>query len=85
MGFSRLLNGVVRADAARKVGKHQTPHESQHYGLGLTWGRSSYTRRPGTAPGLFPNLPWCEPAYHYLLRKEFEEHGTRIRALNDQR
>src|SRR5215208_6171924 len=23
-----------------------------------------------------------EPAYHYLLRREFEEHGTRIRALN---
>src|ERR687889_717904 len=23
-----------------------------------------------------------EPAYHYLLRKEFEEHGTKIRALN---
>src|SRR5919107_5155625 len=25
-----------------------------------------------------------EPAYHYLLRQEFEEHGTRIRALNDR-
>src|SRR5215210_1317055 len=25
-----------------------------------------------------------EPAYHYLLRKEFEERGTRIRALNDR-
>jgi site-specific DNA recombinase len=25
-----------------------------------------------------------EPAYHYLLRKEFEEHGTEIRALNDR-
>ena len=25
-----------------------------------------------------------EPAYHYLLRREFEEHGTRIRALNDR-
>ncbi len=25
-----------------------------------------------------------EPAYHYLLKKEFEEHGTRIRALNDR-
>lgn len=25
-----------------------------------------------------------EPAYHYLLRKEFEEHGTKMRALNDQ-
>src|SRR5215203_6318791 len=24
-----------------------------------------------------------EPAYHYLLRREFEEHGTKIRALND--
>jgi site-specific DNA recombinase len=24
-----------------------------------------------------------EPAYHYLLRKEFEEHGTKLRALND--
>jgi site-specific DNA recombinase len=24
-----------------------------------------------------------EPAYHYLLRREFEEHGTEIRALND--
>jgi site-specific DNA recombinase len=24
-----------------------------------------------------------EPAYHYLLRREFEEHGTRMRALND--
>ena len=24
-----------------------------------------------------------EPAYHYPLRKEFEEHGTKIRALND--
>jgi site-specific DNA recombinase len=23
-----------------------------------------------------------EPAYHYLLRREFEEHGTRLRALN---
>src|SRR4030095_11004625 len=25
-----------------------------------------------------------EPAYHYLLRREFEEHGTRLRALNDR-
>jgi DNA invertase Pin-like site-specific DNA recombinase len=25
-----------------------------------------------------------EPAYHYLLRREFEERGTRIRALNDR-
>ena len=25
-----------------------------------------------------------EPAYHYLLRKEFEEHGASIRALNDR-
>ena len=25
-----------------------------------------------------------EPAYHYLLRKEFEEHGTMIRTLNDR-
>jgi site-specific DNA recombinase len=25
-----------------------------------------------------------EPAYHYLLRKEFEEHGTKLRALNDR-
>jgi site-specific DNA recombinase len=25
-----------------------------------------------------------EPAYHYLLRREFEEHGTRIRASNDR-
>jgi len=25
-----------------------------------------------------------EPAYHYLLRQEFEEHGTKIRALNDR-
>jgi site-specific DNA recombinase len=25
-----------------------------------------------------------EPAYHYLLQREFEEHGTRIRALNDR-
>ena len=25
-----------------------------------------------------------EPAYHYLLAKEFEEHGTKIRALNDR-
>ena len=25
-----------------------------------------------------------EPAYHYLLRKEFEGHGTKIRALNDR-
>ncbi len=25
-----------------------------------------------------------EPAYHYLLRCEFEEHGTKIRALNDR-
>jgi site-specific DNA recombinase len=24
-----------------------------------------------------------DPAYHYLLRREFEEHGTKIRALND--
>jgi hypothetical protein len=24
-----------------------------------------------------------EPVYHYLLRKEFEEHETNIRALND--
>jgi site-specific DNA recombinase len=23
-----------------------------------------------------------EPAYHYLLRREFEEHGTKLRALN---
>src|SRR5215210_326302 len=25
-----------------------------------------------------------EPAYHYLLRKEFEGYGTKIRALNDR-
>jgi site-specific DNA recombinase len=25
-----------------------------------------------------------EPAYHYLLRREFEEHGTKIRSLNDR-
>ena len=25
-----------------------------------------------------------EPAYHYLLRRSFEEHGTKIRALNDR-
>ena len=25
-----------------------------------------------------------EPAYHYLLRKEFEEHGCKIRAPNDR-
>jgi site-specific DNA recombinase len=25
-----------------------------------------------------------EPAYHYLLRREFEEHGTTLRALNDR-
>jgi DNA invertase Pin-like site-specific DNA recombinase len=24
-----------------------------------------------------------EPAYHYLLRKEFEEHGAKLRSLND--
>ncbi len=24
-----------------------------------------------------------EPAYHYLLKREFEEHDTTIRALND--
>ena len=25
-----------------------------------------------------------EPAYHYLLRREFKEHGCKIRALNDR-
>jgi DNA invertase Pin-like site-specific DNA recombinase len=25
-----------------------------------------------------------EPAYHYLLRKEFEEHGSKLKALNDR-
>jgi len=25
-----------------------------------------------------------EPAYHYLLKREFEEHGTKIRGLNDR-
>jgi site-specific DNA recombinase len=25
-----------------------------------------------------------EPAYHYLLRQEFEEYGTKLRALNDR-
>src|ERR687894_912496 len=25
-----------------------------------------------------------EPAYHYILRQEFAEHGTKIRALNDR-
>ena len=25
-----------------------------------------------------------EPAYHYVLKGEFEEHGTKIRALNDR-
>jgi site-specific DNA recombinase len=25
-----------------------------------------------------------EPAYHYLLKREFEEHGTLLRALNDR-
>src|SRR3712207_9205690 len=29
-------------------------------------------------------LPICEPAYLYLLRREFEEYGTKIRALNDR-
>src|ERR687890_606894 len=24
-----------------------------------------------------------EPAYHYLLKREFEEHGCKLRALND--
>jgi len=24
-----------------------------------------------------------EPAYHYLLRRDFEEHGTKIRAINE--
>jgi DNA invertase Pin-like site-specific DNA recombinase len=25
-----------------------------------------------------------EPAYHYLLREEFDEHGTKMCALNDR-
>src|SRR4051794_36146382 len=25
-----------------------------------------------------------EPAYHYLLKKEFEEYGTKLRSLNDR-
>ena len=25
-----------------------------------------------------------EPAYHYLLRREFEEHGTKMRAINER-
>src|ERR687890_1201877 len=25
-----------------------------------------------------------EPAYHYLLKREFEVHGTKVRALNDR-
>jgi site-specific DNA recombinase len=25
-----------------------------------------------------------EPAYHYLLKREFEEQGAKIRALNDR-
>ncbi len=25
-----------------------------------------------------------EPAYHYLLKKEFEEHGTKLHSLNDR-
>jgi site-specific DNA recombinase len=25
-----------------------------------------------------------EPAYHYILRREFEEYGTKIRALHDR-
>jgi site-specific DNA recombinase len=25
-----------------------------------------------------------EPAYHYLLRMEFKEHGCKLRALNDR-
>jgi site-specific DNA recombinase len=25
-----------------------------------------------------------EPAYHYLLKREFEEYGTKIQALNDR-
>jgi site-specific DNA recombinase len=25
-----------------------------------------------------------EPAYHYLLRREFEEHATKIQAMNDR-
>jgi len=25
-----------------------------------------------------------EPAYHYLLKREFEEHGCKLRALNDR-
>jgi site-specific DNA recombinase len=26
----------------------------------------------------------CEPAYHYLLKREFAEHGCRPKALNDR-
>ena len=25
-----------------------------------------------------------EPAYHYLLKREFEEHGAKVRAMNDR-
>jgi hypothetical protein len=25
-----------------------------------------------------------EPAYHYLLKREFEEHGCKLKALNDR-
>jgi site-specific DNA recombinase len=25
-----------------------------------------------------------QPAYHYLLRREFEEHGCELRSLNDR-
>src|SRR5215204_2827768 len=25
-----------------------------------------------------------EPAYHYLLKREFEEHGTKLRSLNER-
>jgi site-specific DNA recombinase len=40
--------------------------------VGYRW----FSLRTGTASR--------EPAYHYLLRREFEEHGTKIRALNDR-
>jgi site-specific DNA recombinase len=40
-------------------------------------GVSVVLRRTGTASP-------ASPAYHYLLRREFEEYGTKLRALNDR-
>ena len=54
---------------------------------GPAWTACGTSWPPAASPWCWPRTGTAfarEPAYHYLLRREFEEHGTKIRALNDR-